>query len=401
MNTLSPEMDDMTTGPGEPDFGNFASGWLEEAEVEDMAESWDKYHSKGNSRVLYPICLGEVLHGRYLIEHKLGFGGGSTVWMAHDLHEVKDVALKVLSLGEWGENELRMQHEILQNVKDTSHIATILTTFLLPTDVKSIQHRVLVFPLLGPYCDFGKHQDIPMASRMSAARQLLEALKSLHEAGIIHRDLNDRNCMWGMAPLDHLDRSAKYEALGRPLKQTIPGPELWKKGELVTPVKIPEAFRTDDFYLNDFGIAKKDFCSPERIHGKDPSFACDMWSYMVVFSVLYLGIPPFYNAFEGGVMGDIVRQLGPLPEEWRGHFVDFEDEEGFPESWYDQSQTPDMNWNIPAKIARLRSDADQIEQDHVHSVMSRVFNYRPEERPTAAELLKDPSFRAIMDNYGC
>lgn len=220
--------------------------------------------------------------------------------------------------------------------------------------------------------------------------------------------------MWGMAPLDHLDRSAKYEALGRPLKQKIPGPDLWKKGELVTPVKIPEAFRTEDFYLSDFGIAKKvgepttqlgyppeDFCSPERIHGKDPSFACDMWSYMVVFSVLYLGIPPFYNAFKDGVMGDIVRQLGPLPKEWRGLFLDFEDGEGFPESWYDQSQKPDTDWNIPAKIARLRPDADQIEQDHVHSVMSRVFSYRPEERPTAAELLKDPSFRAIMDNYGC
>ncbi|KAJ5901253.1 hypothetical protein N7504_007246 [Penicillium tannophilum] len=387
-------MDDMTTIPGEPELGRFAIGWLEEAEIEDMAEPWDKYHSNDNSRVLYPICLGEVLDGRYVVEHKLGFGGSI--------------------IGGLGENELRMQHEILQNVKDTTHIATFLTTFLLPTDVESVQHRVLVFPLLGPYCDFGKHRDIPMASRMSAARQLLEALESLHEAGIIHRDVNDRNCMWGMAPLNHLDRRAKYEVLGCPLKQKLPGPNLWKNGELVTPVKIPEAFRTEDFYLSDFGIAKKigdpitqlgyppeDFCSPERIHGKDPSFACDMWSYMVVFSVLYLGIPPFYNAFGDGVMGDIVRQLGPLPEEWRGLFLDFEDGEGFPESWYDQSQKPDTDWNIPAKIARLRPDADQIEQDHVHSVMSRAFSYRPQERPTAAELLKDPSFRAIMENYGC
>lgn len=76
MNTLSPEMDDMTTIPGEPELGRFAIGWLEEAEIEDMAEPWDKYHSNDNSRVLYPICLGEVLDGRYVVEHKLGFGGG-------------------------------------------------------------------------------------------------------------------------------------------------------------------------------------------------------------------------------------------------------------------------------------------------------------------------------------
>lgn len=45
--------------------------------------------------------------------------------------------------------------------------------------------------------------------------------------------------MWGMAPLHNLKRNAKYEALGRPLKQSIPYVDICKKGELVQPVEVP------------------------------------------------------------------------------------------------------------------------------------------------------------------
>lgn len=103
--------------------------------------------------------------------------------MANDLHDKRDVALKVMSLGDWGENEYRMQNEILQNVQDTSHLVMYLGTFLIPGN----EHRVLVFPLMGPCISPIELKKIPMASRMSAARQLLETLEHLHQAGIVHR----------------------------------------------------------------------------------------------------------------------------------------------------------------------------------------------------------------------
>lgn len=58
--------------------------------------------------------------------------------------------------------------------------------------------------------------------------------------------------MWGMVPLHDLSRSAKYKALGRPLKQIIPFVDLWKEGELVGPAKMPENLRTEQFYLGDW-----------------------------------------------------------------------------------------------------------------------------------------------------
>ena len=213
-----------------------------------------------------------------------------------------------------------------------------------------------------------------------------------------------------MVPLHNLNRSAKYEALGRPLKQIIPFVDVWKQGELVWPAKIPEDLRTEEFYLGDFALAKKlgdpmtqhgcppsQFCSPDRLHGKDPSFACDMWSYMIIFAVLYLEYAPFPTVLEGGIISGIITRLGPLPEQWKGLYV----YPGGLDSWYDQHQTPDPKRDLASTIAYFRPDADPVEQQHVHSIMCRVFTYNPEERLTATQLLRDPSFRAIMDKYGC
>jgi serine/threonine protein kinase len=60
-----------------------------------------------------------------------------------------------------------------------------LATFLLP-GIKC-HHRVLVLLLRGPCMEFHHRNRIPLASRISAAKQLLIALGSLHKAGIIHR----------------------------------------------------------------------------------------------------------------------------------------------------------------------------------------------------------------------
>ncbi|KAF4250103.1 hypothetical protein CNMCM8980_001962 [Aspergillus fumigatiaffinis] len=362
-------------GDNTTDFGDFVSNEDEELDLEEVVEPWRKYDTNGTSHVFYPIYVGEVLNERYLVEHKIRSGGFSTVWMAHDLHDKKDVALKVMSLGEWEE----------------------------PKSSSSV-------PLMGPCLYHVILRNMSMATRMPAARQLLEALESLHKAGIVHRDLNERNCMWGMVPLHNLDRSAKYEALGRPLKRIIPYVELWKQGELVRPIEVPENLRSEDFYLGDFGLAMQlgdpviprgyppmQFCSPDRLHKKDPSFACGMWSYMIIFAELYLGYTPFPTHLKGGIVSGIVRCLGPLPEGWKGLYT----HPGGLDSWYDQGITPDPKHDLASTIAYWRPDADPAERELVHSIMNRVFTYSPEERLTATQLLQDPSFRAIMDKYGC
>ena len=57
----------------------------------DGAENLEKYKPGG----YHPILIGDVLHNRYRIVDKLGFGGYSTVWLAQDTHQQEYVAIKI------------------------------------------------------------------------------------------------------------------------------------------------------------------------------------------------------------------------------------------------------------------------------------------------------------------
>ncbi|KAL4800129.1 kinase-like domain-containing protein [Aspergillus venezuelensis] len=269
----------------------------------------------------------------------------------------------------WADNEVRMQDVIRQSVSDQSHLVIYLDKFTLQGEKEDIQHPVLVMPLMGPCLDRYTVKKLPMNSRMSAAKQLLETLNNLHKAGIVHRDLNERNCM-----------TAEFTLFGRPSKMIIPEHNVWRKGELVTPMKVPESHWTDRIYLGDFGLSKKltnaetpkgyppkEFCSPERLHGFAPTAAYDIRSYMV----------------QGGAVGGTVQTLGPLPEEWKGTYS----HSGGDYTLYDESQKPNKEFTLEAQIARLSPHSDPVE--------------RGLKRPSASELWEDPSFRAIMERYGC
>jgi serine/threonine protein kinase len=166
----------------QPDYGEFVAS-DKEGEIEHELESRERYYNG----LYYPIYIGEVLHQIYRIEHKLGHGGFSTVWMAHDLQKRRDVALKILVPGAAGENEFKMQNEIIQNVQDISNLLVSQESFFLPgTPGHQRHHRVFVFPMRGPSLGTCLMQ-LSIATRMSAARQVLKALACLHGAGIVHR----------------------------------------------------------------------------------------------------------------------------------------------------------------------------------------------------------------------
>ncbi|KAF5228414.1 hypothetical protein FANTH_14514 [Fusarium anthophilum] len=150
-----------------------------EHEVEEASED-PEYYVEG---LYYPICIGEILANQYRIEHKLGHGGFSTVWMAHDILGKTDVALKIMAPGRPGEREYEMQREIIKVVQPASYLTLYQNTFSLPGSHGT--HRVLVLPLQGPNLRDYQRQK-PVANRMSAAKQLLQAIKQLHDGGIVH-----------------------------------------------------------------------------------------------------------------------------------------------------------------------------------------------------------------------
>ncbi|KAG4427691.1 hypothetical protein IFR05_016827 [Cadophora sp. M221] len=157
--------------------------------------------------------------------------------MAYDVQLRKNVAFKIIIPGEKGEYEYQMQNEILRTFRDTSHLVTHEGSFLLPGH-GSIHHRVLVLPLLSPSLSYRARQ-LPVATRISAAKQLHVALKGLHNVRLIHHDLNDGALLWEMPlyPAEY-DTATKYQWLGRPKKVSLDD-RLWKRGELVQQVTMP------------------------------------------------------------------------------------------------------------------------------------------------------------------
>lgn len=52
------------------------------------------------------------------------------------VQDKRDVALKVMALGKWGDNETRIQDEIIKTVQDTSRLIIYTATFFLPETIK-------------------------------------------------------------------------------------------------------------------------------------------------------------------------------------------------------------------------------------------------------------------------
>lgn len=222
---------------------------------------------------------------------------------------------------------------------------------------------------------------------------------------IAFADLSGDNVLWGMKSLDSYSIDAKYKVLGRPRKTYIPA-TTHKPGELVESMKVDAKYLTDNVYLSDFGMAIKegtsvgykvqspiDYCAPERFHNVDPSCASDMWSYMIIFARLYYGCNPF--SYFGGTpsfISTLVDVLGPLPQQWRDRYKARGNVE---DNWYDPCRKPHPTRMLEKSIEDNRPDASSTERSRALSVMFKGLTYEPERRITAAQLLQDPSFRAI------
>ena len=57
----------------------------------DGVERIERYQPGG----YHPAKIGDIMHQRYQVVDKLGFGGYSTIWLARDTLESRYVALKV------------------------------------------------------------------------------------------------------------------------------------------------------------------------------------------------------------------------------------------------------------------------------------------------------------------
>lgn len=158
-------------------------------DVEDV----EKYKRGG----FHPVHLGNTLKdGRYRVLHKLGYGGFSTVWLAHDEDQDRLVSLKVLTADASRQpTELKLLRHLDENLQANpwrSNIICSLDDFTI--DGPNGTHLCYVSQPGGPSLSAisdspgeiagTRRLRAPLARKL--AQQLAKAVSLLHDVGVVH-----------------------------------------------------------------------------------------------------------------------------------------------------------------------------------------------------------------------
>ncbi len=138
--------------------------------------------------------LGAGLTGRYAVEHELGRGGMSTVYLAHDLKHHRKVAIKVLrpELGallgpERFTREIRiaagLSHPHILPLHDSGEVDGLLFYVMPYVRGESLRDRL------------SREKQLPVDEAIRIVRQVASALEHAHGHGLIHRDIKPENIL--------------------------------------------------------------------------------------------------------------------------------------------------------------------------------------------------------------
>jgi serine/threonine-protein kinase SRPK3 len=165
-----------------------AGSTVEYMPLEDV-EKIERYRPGG----FHPIAIGDHLHDRYLVVHKLGFGAYSTTWLARDQTARKYVAIKIaVAAGESRESKILHQLD-LADMANEAHpgkaiINLILDEFIL--NGPNGKHRCFVTVPARMSLAVAKDASCIRLFQLSVARaiaaQLIQAVAFLHSRGIVH-----------------------------------------------------------------------------------------------------------------------------------------------------------------------------------------------------------------------
>jgi predicted Ser/Thr protein kinase len=235
---------------------------------------------------LASLTEGSLFASRFEILGPLGRGGMGMVYRAFDRELGEAVAIKVLRPDVARESG-RVEHRFRSEIRLA----------------RRVRHRN-VCPVFGDGEDRGllyicmelvegenlaaaarREGGLPPAEAWSAALQVAEGLRAIHEVGIVHRDLKTANLM--------RDRRGVVRVMDfgiAKLQEPAAG------GSTVTATGAL--------------MGTPEYMSPEQLRGNEVEFRSDLYSLAVVIYELFTGIVPFRGDTP---VATIVRQLHDLP----------------------------------------------------------------------------------------
>ncbi|KAK8143709.1 hypothetical protein G3M48_006846 [Beauveria asiatica] len=364
----------------------------------------------------YAAHIGQVLHDRYQIVGKLGFGGGSTVWACRDLkYEDKLLTLKICTTGEHG------TRDALQEIAISNHIKSIdapdhpgkqrLRVVLDNFEVDGLNgncHHCLVFAPLGqPLTKFRRvfpQNALDPDGLRFTLLWVITGLDFLHQAGVVHTDLSPNNILVSFNPGEELvfKQIEDLELANPTPRKVLPDRSIYLSYEL--------GITHGPAVITDFGAARLGdpendekhsgdvmpgiYRAPEIIMGADWDSKIDIWSLGVMVWDLFEGGPLFRGVSANNLddelhLAEMVSLLGSPPKKFLERHIksrQFWDSEG---TWIASTPIPDQS--LESREIKLEGE----EKQQLLDFMRKVLCWLPEDRKTAEQLYDD----AFLNGY--
>ena len=171
----------------------------------------------------HPVTIGDTFQGgRFTVIHKLGHGGGATVWLSQDSEEDRYVALKILQARDSSEDvhELKMHRYLQEKLNEIDQRSMIALYEHFWIGGPNGRHLCLVFEVAGPALASFRHWDQWKKIRPDFVRQIalqaVEGLLAFHQADIVLGDLSAGNILFRLADISHFTAADVYETFGHP-----------------------------------------------------------------------------------------------------------------------------------------------------------------------------------------
>jgi hypothetical protein len=141
------------------------------------------------------VQTGQVIAGRYRLLHRLGAGGMSVVWRAHDDVLDRDVAIKVLSGGPAADPELLHRIQLEARAAARLHHPHVVEVHDYGETEQKLPYVVMELVDGRSLADLLRDGALPWRTAVMACAQMAAALAAAHARGIVHRDVKPGNVM--------------------------------------------------------------------------------------------------------------------------------------------------------------------------------------------------------------
>ncbi|RSL85825.1 hypothetical protein CEP52_016019 [Fusarium oligoseptatum] len=354
----------------------------------------------------HPIEIGDHLHERYRVVHKLGYGTFSTTWLAHDKALSKYVAVKV-GTADSDQREVdilsRLSSSTLQDGDPgKDFILPVLDRF----SVHGPNGTHPCFVAAPARCSLADAKEasnsrlFQLTVARSLAAQLAMAVAYTHKRGLVHGG----NILLQLpSTLDKLSEKQLYDQFDPP------DPEPVRRADR-EPLASGIAISESKILLADFGTAfypakesRLQSCTPLEIRPPEArfepttplSFPSDIWSLACTIWAI-VGQRPFLDSFllsQDDATRDQVDALGRLPPEWwekwearsKSFSQDGSPKEGrSPWSW-------DQRFEDSIQQPRREEGIGTLDEKEGHALCEMIrwmLAFRPGDRPSADQVLK-------------